>query len=225
MSKIIELVNVEKTYNLGKENELNVLRGINLEIKEHDYLSIVGPSGSGKSTLMHLIGCLDRPTKGKVIIDDQDTAKLSDESLAKIRREKIGFIFQQFYLIPVLNALENVKIPMTLNGRSDIDIDAKAKVLIKTVGLEQRMYHFPNQLSGGEIQRVAVARALVNDPKIILADEPTGNLDSKTGEEIIKLLENLNKKEGRTIIIVTHDPAIADHTKKKIVLKDGIIVK
>jgi putative ABC transport system ATP-binding protein len=224
MSNVIELHNVEKIYNEGKENELKVLKGINLEIKEGEYASIVGPSGSGKSTLMHIMGCLDRPTRGKVLIDGQDVSKLSDEQLARIRREKIGFIFQQFYLIPVLTAIENVKIPMNLNNSKQIDKDVKAKELLKLVGLEHRVNNFPNQLSGGEMQRVAIARALANDPKIILADEPTGNLDTKRGEEIINLLEKLNK-QGRTIIIVTHDLSIAKRAKRKIMIKDGELVK
>ncbi len=224
MSNVIELQNVEKIYNEGKENELKVLKGISLSIKEGEYASIVGPSGSGKSTLMHIMGCLDRPTKGKVLIDGIDVSKLNDEQLAKIRREKIGFIFQQFYLIPVLNAIENVKVPMNLNNYKHIDKEARAIELLKKVGLEHRIYNFPNQLSGGEMQRVAIARALANDPKIILADEPTGNLDTKRGEEIINLLEKLNK-QGRTIIIVTHDLNIAKRAKRKIMIKDGELVK
>ncbi|MEM5799525.1 MAG: ABC transporter ATP-binding protein [Candidatus Aenigmatarchaeota archaeon] len=224
MSNVIELHNVEKIYNEGKENELKVLRGINLEIKEGEYASIVGPSGSGKSTLMHIMGCLDRPTRGKVIIDRQDVSKLNDDQLAKIRREKIGFIFQQFYLIPVLNALENVKIPMNLNNYKKNDKEERAKELLRQVDLAHRMYNFPNQLSGGEMQRVAIARALANNPKIILADEPTGNLDTKRGEEIINLLEKLNK-EGKTIIIVTHDLNIAKRAKRKIMIKDGVLVR
>ncbi|MBU5688144.1 MAG: ABC transporter ATP-binding protein [Candidatus Aenigmarchaeota archaeon] len=224
MSNVIELHNVEKIYNEGKENELKVLKGINLEIKEGEYASIVGPSGSGKSTLMHIMGCLDRPTRGKVIIDGQDVSKLNDDQLAKIRREKIGFIFQQFYLIPVLNALENVKIPMNLNNYNKNDKEERARELLKQVDLAHRMYNFPNQLSGGEMQRVAIARALANNPKIILADEPTGNLDTKRGEEIINLLEKLNK-EGRTIIIVTHDLNIAKRAKRKIMIKDGVLVR
>ncbi|MEM5801281.1 MAG: ABC transporter ATP-binding protein [Candidatus Aenigmatarchaeota archaeon] len=224
MSNVIELHNVEKIYNEGKENELKVLKGINLEIKEGEYASIVGPSGSGKSTLMHIMGCLDRPTRGKVIIDGQDVSKLNDDQLAKIRREKIGFIFQQFYLIPVLNALENVKIPMNLNNYNKNDKEERARELLKQVDLAHRMYNFPNQLSGGEMQRVAIARALANNPKIILADEPTGNLDTKRGEEIINLLEKLNK-EGRTIIVVTHDLNIAKRAKRKIMIKDGVLVR
>ncbi len=224
MSNVIELRNVEKIYNEGKENELRVLKGINLEIKEGEYVSIVGPSGSGKSTLMHIMGCLDRPTRGKVFIEGEDVSNLSDEELARIRREKVGFVFQQFYLIPVLNAIENVKIPMTLNTSRHFDKEARARELLKLVGLEKRMYHFPNQLSGGEMQRVAIARALANDPKIILADEPTGNLDSKRGEEIINLLEDLNK-QGRTIIIVTHDLSIAKRARRRIMIKDGKLVK
>jgi putative ABC transport system ATP-binding protein len=170
------------------------------------------------------MGCLDRPTRGKVLIDGQDVSKLTEEQLAKIRREKIGFIFQQFYLIPVLTAIENVKIPMNLNNLKHIDKEAKARELLKLVGLEHRMNNFPNQLSGGEMQRVAIARALANDPKIILADEPTGNLDTKRGEEIINLLEKLNK-QGRTIIIVTHDMSIAKRAKRKIMIRDGELVK
>ncbi|MFH8080724.1 MAG: ABC transporter ATP-binding protein [Candidatus Aenigmatarchaeota archaeon] len=224
MSNVIELHNVEKVYNEGKENELKVLKGINIKIKEGEYVSIVGPSGSGKSTLMHIMGCLDRPTRGKVIIDGQDVSKLNDEKLAKIRREKIGFIFQQFYLIPVLNALENVKVPMNLLSKSVYDKDERAKELLRLVGLEHRLYHFPNQLSGGEMQRVAIARALANNPKIILADEPTGNLDTKRGEEIINLLENLNK-EGKTLIIVTHDLSIAKRAERKIMIRDGMVIK
>lgn len=224
MSNIVDVINVDKVYNEGKENELQVLKDVNLKVKEGEYISIVGPSGSGKSTLLHLMGCLDRPTKGKIIVDNQDISMLSDENLAKIRREKIGFVFQQFYLIPVLNAIENVKIPMALNGNRIKNADKKAEDLLKLVGLEQRMHHFPNQLSGGEIQRVAIARALANDPKIILADEPTGNLDSKRGEEIIKILEKLNKN-GKTIIIVTHDLSIAGRAKRKVILKDGMVVK
>jgi len=224
MSNVIELHNVEKIYNEGKENELKVLKGINLKIKEGEYASIVGPSGSGKSTLMHIMGCLDRPTRGKVLIDGEDVSKLNDEQLARIRREKIGFVFQQFYLIPVLTAIENVKIPMNLNNPKNIDKDARARELLKLVGLEDRAHHFPNQLSGGEMQRVAIARALANDPRIILADEPTGNLDSKRGEEIISLLEKLNM-EGKTIVIVTHDLSIAKRAKRKIMIKDGELVK
>lgn len=224
MNNVIKLENVEKVYNPGKENELKVLRGINLEIKEGEYASIVGPSGSGKSTLMHIMGCLDRPTSGRILIDGQDVSKLNDDQLAKIRREKIGFIFQQFYLIPVLNAIENVKIPMNLNNYSKNDKEEKAKKLLEMVDLGHRLYNFPNQLSGGEMQRVAIARALANDPKIILADEPTGNLDSKRGQEIINILEKLNK-QGRTIIIVTHDLNIAKRAKRKIMIKDGVVMK
>ncbi|MCS7134932.1 MAG: ABC transporter ATP-binding protein [Candidatus Aenigmarchaeota archaeon] len=223
MSNVIELHQVEKVYNEGKENEIKVLKGIDLEIREGEYVSIVGPSGSGKSTLMHIMGCLDRPTRGKVIIDGKDVSRLSDDSLAKIRREKIGFVFQQFYLIPVLNALENVKVPMELSKKIE-NMEERARELLKLVGLEHRMKNFPSQLSGGEMQRVAIARALANDPKIILADEPTGNLDTKRGEEIINLLEKLNK-DGKTIIIVTHDLSIAKRAKRKIALRDGMVIK
>jgi putative ABC transport system ATP-binding protein len=185
----------------------------------------MGPSGSGKSTILHMLGILDRPSKGKVIIDGVDVSKLDDDELAKIRREKIGFIFQFFYLIPSLTALKNVELPMTFLRGSVKDKEKKAKELLKMVGLEGRMTHRPSQLSGGESQRVAIARALANDPQIILADEPTGNLDSKSGKEIMEILQKLNKERKVTLIIVTHDSSIAKHAQRIISLKDGMIVK
>jgi putative ABC transport system ATP-binding protein len=223
MENLIELQNLEKEYDLGLV-KLHVLKGINLKIKKSEIVAIMGPSGSGKSTMLHMLGCLDRPTKGKVIIDGVDVSKLSENELAKIRREKIGFIFQFFYLIPSLTALKNVELPMTFLGNIK-DKEKKAKELLKMVGLEERMYHRPNQISGGESQRVAIARALANDPQIILADEPTGNLDSKSGKEVMEILTKLNKERDVTLILVTHDPLIARHAERIINLKDGMIVK
>jgi putative ABC transport system ATP-binding protein len=223
MNEIIELENVEKVYNIGKPNELKVLDDINLKIKKGEMIALFGPSGSGKSTLLHVIGCLDRATKGKVYIEGKDVSKLTDDELALIRRKKIGFIFQQFNLINVFTALENVEMPMKIAKFSKEKSRKRAEELLKLVKLGERMDHFPNQLSGGEMQRVAIARALANEPSVILADEPTGNLDSKSGKEIIDIMFNLNSK-GYTFIIVTHDPKIAEHVKRKINLKDGKIV-
>jgi len=224
MENLIELQNLEKEYDLGLV-KLHVLRRINLKIKKSEIVAIMGPSGSGKSTMLHMLGCLDLPTKGKVIIDGVDVSKLSENELSKIRREKIGFIFQFFYLIPSLTALRNVELPMTFLGDKIKDKEKKSKELLKMVGLQDRMYHRPNQMSGGESQRVAIARALANDPQIILADEPTGNLDSKSGKEIMEILIKLNKERGVTLILVTHDPSIAKQAERIINLKDGMIVK
>lgn len=224
MENVVELQNVEKEYDLDTI-KLKVLNGINLKIKKSETVGIMGPSGSGKSTMLHLLGCLDRPTKGKVIVDGIDVSKLDENNLAKIRREKIGFIFQFFYLIPSLTALRNVELPMTFVGDESREREKKAKELLNMVGLEGRMNHRPSQLSGGESQRVAIARAIANDPQIILADEPTGNLDSASGKEIIELLVNLNKEKKVTLITVTHDPNIAKHMKRIINLKDGKILR
>jgi putative ABC transport system ATP-binding protein len=224
MKNLIELENLEKEYDLGTI-KIRVLKKINLKIKKSEMVSIMGPSGSGKSTMLHMLGILDRPTRGKVIINGVDVSKLSDDELAKIRREKIGFIFQFFYLIPSLTALKNVELPMTFDNVSIKDKETRAKELLKMVGLESRMNHKPAQLSGGESQRVAIARALANDPEIILADEPTGNLDSKSGEEVMDILTKLNKEEGVTLIVVTHDLSIAKCTERVIRLKDGMLVK
>jgi len=224
METVIELKKVEKEYDLGPI-KLYVLNGIDLKIRKSETVSIMGPSGSGKSTMLHMLGCLDRPTKGKVIIDGIDVSKLSDDELAKIRREKIGFIFQFFYLIPSLTAIKNVELPMTFVGEDAKQREERAKLLLKMVGLENRIYHKPSQLSGGESQRVAIARALANRPQIILADEPTGNLDSKSGKEIMDILMKLNREERVTLIIVTHDSTIARCTKRIINLRDGKIIK
>ncbi len=223
MNEIIKLENLEKIYNSGKHNELKVLDNIDLKIKKGEMVILFGPSGSGKSTLLHIIGCLDRATKGKLYIDGVDVSRLSDDELALIRRKKIGFIFQQFNLINVFTALENVEMPMKVANINKDKCRKRAEELLKSVNLGERMDHFPSELSGGEMQRVAIARALVNEPSIILADEPTGNLDSKNGKEIFNLMCKLNSK-GYTFVIVTHDPNIAKCVKKRISLKDGKIV-
>lgn len=219
MKPLIELRNVWKEYENGR---VKALQGINLKIEKGESIAILGPSGSGKSTLMHIMGCLDKPTKGKVYLKGKDVSKFSSDELAKIRGKTIGFVFQFFYLVPSMTALENVMLPMVFVGRKD---KRKAENLLRLVGLERRMNHYPNQLSGGERQRIAIARALANNPEIILADEPTGNLDSKTGEEIIKILLSLNKKYGKTLIVVTHDKALANKMERIIHIKDGKIIK
>jgi len=222
MENVIELKDVCKYFGEG-EARVKAVCDVNLNIKKSEIIAIMGPSGSGKSTLLYILGCLDRPSKGKIIIDGTDISKLDDNELAKIRREKIGFIFQFFYLLPSLTALKNVELPMTFNGKKNKE--ARAKELLRMVGLESRMSHRPNQLSGGESQRVAIARSLANDPQIILADEPTGNLDSKSGKEVMEILEKLNKERGVTIILVTHDSSIARHAERIIRLRDGKIIK
>jgi putative ABC transport system ATP-binding protein len=218
---VIEVVNVKKSYILG-EIEVPILHDINLEVYEGEFLAIMGPSGSGKSTLMNLIGFLDRPTEGRIIIKGSDINTLSDKEVARLRGLEIGFVFQVFNLIPRLTALENVELPTYANSRSGVDTRKKAKDLLRMVGLEERMHHKPGELSGGQSQRVAIARALINDPAIILADEPTGNLDSKTGCEILNMFTRLNK-DGRTIVMITHDPEIARYADRIVLVKDGII--
>jgi putative ABC transport system ATP-binding protein len=217
---IIEARGLVKTYELGGTT-VRALDGVDLDVPEGDMLAIAGPSGSGKSTLMHIIGCLDRPDGGKYILAGEDISSLSQNRLAEIRNRRIGFVFQTFNLLPRMNALENVELPLLyagLRGAKD-----RAAAALKTVGLEDRMHHKPTQLSGGQRQRVAVARALITDPAILLADEPTGNLDSKTGEEILALLESLNAS-GHTIIIVTHDHDIAARCRRQVHMRDGRIV-
>jgi len=223
-STVIELKEVTKKYQM-EEVEVQALKSVDLKIKEEDFVAIMGPSGSGKSTLLHMIGLLDRPTSGKVYIDGTDISKLSDSSLARLRGEKIGFVFQFFNLLPTLNARENIRLPMLILERNRDEIESELSKLLKTVGLETRAKHLPSQLSGGERQRVAIARALANDPPLILADEPTGNLDSKTGEEIMGFLQKLQEDEKVTIVMVTHEADIAEFAKHIIHLKDGKIVK
>ncbi len=217
---VVEVSNVRKSYVLG-DTEVPVLSGINLRVEKGELLAIMGPSGSGKSTLVNLIGCLDKPTEGQVFIKGRDLYKMSDEELARLRGLEIGFVFQTFNLVPRLTAFENVLLPTFANSRS-IDPRKRAKELLSLMGLQDRMHHRPGELSGGQSQRVSIARALINDPSILLADEPTGNLDSKTGFEILRIFMDLNK-EGRTVIIVTHDPEIAKYADRTILVKDGVI--
>ncbi len=220
--EVLQLKNVSKVYTLGEER-VTAIDKINISIKKGDFVALVGPSGSGKSTAMNLVGCLDIATTGEIYLSEVNIQKLTESDLAQIRGKKIGFIFQTFNLIPSLDALENVALPMMFqNVPRDIRIK-RAKALLEQVGLKERMYHRPNQLSGGQRQRVAIARALVNDPEIILADEPTGNLDTKTGDEIMDILKELHKK-GRTIILVTHNPDLTKLANKVFTLKDGKIV-
>jgi len=222
-AEIIRLEDVWKTYKMG-EVEVSALKGVSLNINKEDFLVITGASGSGKSTMMNLVGCLDLPTKGSIYLDGRDISKLSESELASIRGKKIGFIFQQFNLIPNLTALENVMLPAEFQDLPTAAARKKAESLLNLVGLGDRMHHLPSQLSGGQQQRVAIARSLSNDPDVILADEPTGNLDSKAGSDVMSLLWSLWKKEGKTVIVVTHDLGLAKHGKRQIQLKDGQIV-
>jgi len=220
---LIKLENVWKIYQLGKV-ELTVLKEMNLEINRGSFVSIIGPSGSGKSTLLNIIGCLDIPTKGKIFLDGQDIQKLSEDELAKIRGKKIGFVFQQFNLLPNLTAIENVVLPMVFQKIPEEKRFGRAKKLLEMVGLGERIFHKPAELSGGEQQRVAIARALANNPEMLITDEPTGNLDSKSGEMIMEILKELYQKGERTIIVVTHDLQIASFSKEIVHIKDGQIV-
>ncbi|MBI1935233.1 ABC transporter ATP-binding protein [Candidatus Woesearchaeota archaeon] len=221
---LIKLEKVWKVYRMGHV-EVNALQGLNLDIREAEFVAIMGPSGSGKSTAVNLIGCLDVPTRGRVFLEEHDISKLEESELAQIRGRKIGFIFQQFNLVPTLTAIENVMLPMIFQGTPEEERIKKGKELIKLVELQDRMEHKPSELSGGQQQRVAIARALANDPEVILADEPTGNLDSKTGANVLDFLDELHKKEKKTIILVTHDQALAKVAERTEFLKDGKIVK
>ncbi len=221
MSKVIELRNITRDFPLGHEI-IKVLKGINLEIERGEYVAFMGPSGSGKSTLMNLLGCLDTPTGGTYILNGNDVSKMSDDDLAEIRNKEIGFVFQTFNLLPRTTALENVALPMVYAGASKSARTERATQVLKEVGLADRIDHRPNQLSGGQRQRVAVGRALVNNPSIILADEPTGNLDSKTSLEIMNLFDEIHKA-GNTVIVVTHEEEVAMHAHRVIRLRDGII--
>ncbi len=213
-----------KTYNAGKLNEFTALKNINLTIKEGEYVSIMGPSGSGKSTLLNLISCLDSPTKGEVYIEETGISTLNDLEKSRLRREKLGFVFQKFNLIPTMTSFENIELPMRFKGTSLKERKKKVKELLSLVGLAAKSANKPTEMSGGEQQRVAVARALANNPKIILADEPTGNLDTETGKKIIELLMKLNREEKRTLIIVTHDSKIAEKSDYLIKLLDGRVI-
>jgi len=222
--KLILLKNVFKHYQMG-ENIIRAVDGVDMEVKQGDFIAIMGPSGSGKSTCMNLVGSLDVPTKGEICLSGEDISELSESELAELRGKKIGFIFQQFNLIPNLTVKENVMLPMTFQGMDKNEREEIAEELLGKVGLEDRMDFYPNQLSGGQQQRVAIARALSNDPDVILADEPTGNLDTKTGDKVMTFLDKLNK-EGKTIIMVTHDPDLAkQHAKIVYWLKDGKVEK
>ena len=221
---IIELDNVWKTYQMG-EVKVNALRGLNLKIKRGEFVAIMGPSGSGKSTAVNMVGALDIPSKGKIYLERNDISKLSESDLAQIRGKKIGFIFQQFNLINTLSALENVTLPMVFQGVEKEERVEKAKRILEMVDLGDRMYHRPNELSGGQQQRVAIARSLANEPEVVLADELTGNLDSTTGKTVMNFLEELNRKKGKTIIMVTHDTNVAHNADRIEFLRDGVIVK
>ncbi len=221
---MIEAIDLKKYYRMGTVL-VKALNGIDLKIENGEFLSIMGPSGSGKSTLLNILGALDKPTSGAVYFDGINLAQVDESVLYQLRRKKVGFIFQSFNLIPTLSAIENVLIPLVPTKTPTIEGYRRAKELLETVGLGGRISHKPSEMSGGEQQRVAVARALVNNPSLILADEPTGNIDSRTGKEIIKLLRNLNENRGTTLIIVTHDPEIGDSTKRTIRLRDGKVVK
>ena len=220
---VVETTNLKKTYMLGKV-QVDALRGVDLTVEKGDFLAILGPSGSGKSTLLNMIGALDKPTEGKVFIEGVDVSKLNDNALADLRRE-IGFVFQFFNLIPRLTARGNVELPMAIPGLGKTERRKRAEELLETVGLKERVNHKPAELSGGERQRVAIARALANNPKFLLMDEPTGNIDSKTANEIIELVRRLNEEKGVTIIVVTHDQQIALQTKRAVQMLDGLIVE
>jgi putative ABC transport system ATP-binding protein len=218
---VIDAHNLTKVYKMG-EVEVHALRGLSMKIASGEIVSIMGPSGSGKSTLMNIIGCLDHPTSGEYILDGEDVSDLRDDQLASIRNRKVGFVFQSFNLLPRATALSNVELPLRYSGITS-GRRQLAREALESVGLGDRVTHRPNELSGGQQQRVAIARALVNNPAIILADEPTGNLDTKSGDEIMQLLLNLNKDRGTTLIIVTHDPDVAAHTQRSIHIRDGAV--
>ena len=219
---VIVVEDLWRTYDMGSEQQVQALRGVNMRIKHNEYVAIMGPSGSGKSTLMNLIGCLDTPSKGKYWLNGQLVSELDDDQLARIRNKEIGFVFQTFNLLSRASSLHNVELPMIYNGTPADERIERAKQALINVGLESRMYHKPNELSGGQRQRVAVARALVNNPSILLADEPTGNLDTKTGDEIMALFDELHAK-GNTIVLVTHEPDIAEFAHRVVHIRDGQI--
>lgn len=222
-SELIRIRDLRKVYKMG-DIEVEALRGINLTIQRGEFIAVTGSSGSGKSTFMNILGCLDRPTSGEYFLEGQDVSVLSSDEWAHIRNRKIGFVFQGFNLLHRTSAVENVELPMMYNGFQAKERRQRALEVLKLVGLAERSHHLPNQLSGGQQQRVAVARALVNRPALILADEPTGNLDTKTSIEIMELFQNLNRKEGITVVLVTHEPDIAGYAERQIVFRDGLII-
>ncbi|MEL6968836.1 MAG: ABC transporter ATP-binding protein [Bacteroidota bacterium] len=219
MSVVITTSNLTKTYDMGT-TKVRALQGVNIDVSENDFVALMGPSGSGKSTLMNLLGCLDTPTTGDYVLDGTNVSTMTDGELAEVRNGKIGFVFQTFNLLPRLSALDNVALPLVYSGMSKSDREARAQQVLTDVGLGDRVDHKPNELSGGQRQRVAIARALVNKPSIILADEPTGNLDTKTSIEIMAILEQIHR-QGNTVILVTHEPDIAEHAHRIIRLRDG----
>ena len=224
LNPLLQFKDVWKTYYLGAQT-LDVLKGITLEIYEEEFVAVLGPSGSGKSTVMNLLGLLDVPSKGFIFVENQDVRKMTESQLAQLRGKKIGFVFQQFNLILALTALENVMLPMMFQNVAESERKQRAEELLAKVGLADRMHHKPTELSGGQQQRVAIARSLANNPEIILADEPTGNLDSASGKQIMDLLIELHQKEKKTIILVTHDTSLVKHAQRVIILRDGQIVK
>jgi len=221
---LAQLVNLTKTYHMGADVVVEALRGVDLDIEQGEYVAVMGPSGSGKSTLLNLLGCLDRPTRGRYVLGGQDISRLSDAALSEVRGRRIGFVFQSFNLIPQLTALDNIEVPLFYQGLHRRERRRRGHELAERVGLGARARHKPMELSGGEQQRVAIARALSNDPLILLADEPTGNLDSKTGQEILEVFDDLSAR-GRTLIVVTHDEAIASRTHRTVRMADGQVVK
>ena len=221
---ILHLENIVKKFYIGTPNELEILHGINLEVKEGTFVSIVGASGSGKTTLMNTIGLLDRPTSGEYIIDDVNVGNASDNELSYIRNQKIGFVFQTYNLVSKTNALKNVELPMLYAGVPRKERTERAEQLLELVGMKDRMKHLPEELSGGQKQRVAIARSLANSPAIILADEPTGALDSKTGRTVMDIFHKLNQEQGKTIVLITHSPELANETQRIVTLKDGYII-
>jgi putative ABC transport system ATP-binding protein len=223
ISKVIELKDIHKSYRIG-DSEFTVLKGIDLQIEEGEFIALMGPSGSGKSTLLNIVGCLDRPTSGQFLLLGQEISQTSDDELARVRREELGFIFQTFNLIGRISVLKNVEVPMMLSGITREKRKERALKLLESVGIAHRINFSPQNISGGERQRVAIARALANNPKIIIADEPTGNLDLKNSNEVMKILSNLYK-EGRTIIMVTHNPEITENCSRVIRLRDGRILE